>query len=135
MLRARGVSRGKRVPPVYGEADRRPVRVQRSRATGVPGEALDAEPVQEDVGSLSVEAENVERSFQGRPARALRGLGMLQAPVHPSLDVADVLGHDRVRRVSVALADRLENQPVIDRKSTRLNSSHEWISYAVFCLK
>src|SRR5207247_8327383 len=22
----------------------------------------------------------------------------------------------------------------IDRKSTRLNSSHEWISYAVFCL-
>src|SRR5438105_9915736 len=24
---------------------------------------------------------------------------------------------------------------LIDRKSTRLNSSHEWISYAVFCLK
>src|SRR5207302_8723723 len=26
-------------------------------------------------------------------------------------------------------------QPVIDRKSTRLNSSHVKISYAVFCLK
>src|SRR5207247_5724805 len=26
-------------------------------------------------------------------------------------------------------------QSVLDRKSTRLNSSHEWISYAVFCLK
>src|SRR5438105_4808456 len=25
--------------------------------------------------------------------------------------------------------------PLQDRKSTRLNSSHEWISYAVFCLK
>src|SRR5215207_11047185 len=25
--------------------------------------------------------------------------------------------------------------PPRDRKSTRLNSSHEWISYAVFCLK
>src|SRR5438105_6646411 len=25
--------------------------------------------------------------------------------------------------------------PRQDRKSTRLNSSHEWISYAVFCLK
>src|SRR5438105_14388267 len=25
--------------------------------------------------------------------------------------------------------------PERDRKSTRLNSSHEWISYAVFCLK
>src|SRR5438105_12451808 len=23
----------------------------------------------------------------------------------------------------------------LDRKSTRLNSSHEWISYAVFCLR
>src|SRR5207247_5085762 len=23
----------------------------------------------------------------------------------------------------------------VDRKSTRLNSSHEWTSYAVFCLK
>src|SRR5438105_7571025 len=35
---------------------------------------------------------------------------------------------------------RQENQILstygwIDRKSTRLNSSHEWISYAVFCLK
>src|SRR5690625_6615089 len=27
------------------------------------------------------------------------------------------------------------NDPVIDRKSTRLNSSHVAISYAVFCLK
>src|SRR5207247_10624635 len=26
-------------------------------------------------------------------------------------------------------------QTFTDRKSTRLNSSHEWISYAVFCLK
>src|SRR5438105_11167727 len=28
-----------------------------------------------------------------------------------------------------------EENPSVDRKSTRLNSSHEWISYAVFCLK
>src|SRR5207247_10960086 len=27
------------------------------------------------------------------------------------------------------------NTVYADRKSTRLNSSHEWISYAVFCLK
>src|SRR2546422_4976150 len=27
------------------------------------------------------------------------------------------------------------NSPRIDRKSTRLNSSHGYISYAVFCLK
>src|SRR5438105_8219667 len=33
-------------------------------------------------------------------------------------------------RAAVAALGRME-----DRKSTRLNSSHEWISYAVFCLK
>src|SRR5207247_7460450 len=27
------------------------------------------------------------------------------------------------------------DEEILDRKSTRLNSSHEWISYAVFCLK
>src|SRR5438105_11903015 len=29
----------------------------------------------------------------------------------------------------------VKDLPPGDRKSTRLNSSHEWISYAVFCLK
>src|SRR3712207_8885747 len=34
-----------------------------------------------------------------------------------------------------ACADQLiENDPDLDRKSTRLNSSHDNISYAVFCL-
>src|SRR5207247_5164030 len=31
--------------------------------------------------------------------------------------------------------DRSSLSNLRDRKSTRLNSSHEWISYAVFCLK
>src|SRR2546430_6119250 len=30
---------------------------------------------------------------------------------------------------------QLLQQPLLDRKSTRLNSSHSQISYAVFCLK
>src|SRR5207247_1913009 len=34
----------------------------------------------------------------------------------------------------VGSLEDLGSRPV-DRKSTRLNSSHEWISYAVFCLK
>src|SRR5205085_9858477 len=40
--------------------------------------------------------------------------------------------------VRIAGLDRLGDQPVMpheDRKSTRLNSSHSQISYAVFCLK
>src|SRR5207247_8866566 len=36
-------------------------------------------------------------------------------------------------RVPVCVVGRDLHQR--DRKSTRLNSSHEWISYAVFCLK
>src|SRR5256885_6661979 len=41
--------------------------------------------------------------------------------------------------VAKALTDYLEEKPndakILDRKSTRLNSSHLVISYAVFCLK
>src|SRR5438094_6362590 len=46
---------------------------------------------------------------------------------HPDLGVATifVLDHGRYR----------EREPPADRKSTRLNSSHRTISYAVFCLK
>src|SRR2546430_12729115 len=40
-------------------------------------------------------------------------------------------GHPRARR-DVVLVDRERPR---DRKSTRLNSSHSQISYAVFCLK
>src|SRR6266536_4285468 len=32
-------------------------------------------------------------------------------------------------------AHGVEPAAILDRKSTRLNSSHEWNSYAVFCLK
>src|SRR2546428_9547315 len=38
----------------------------------------------------------------------------------------------RARRRAAAAAPRAEAE---DRKSTRLNSSHDQISYAVFCLK
>src|SRR5207247_9196453 len=44
----------------------------------------------------------------------------------------------RVDRYQHRLAARSAPEPNArpgDRKSTRLNSSHEWISYAVFCLK
>src|SRR3712207_7735218 len=41
-------------------------------------------------------------------------------------------GHDDLAVLRHGLADRIEG---LDRKSTRLNSSHANISYAVFCLK
>src|SRR5437879_10307756 len=89
------------------------------------------------------------------------GIGELQrAALERLLDegVSDaVLGKERRRLVEIAVIADLEAEPAagrdrglpqhqrvmlmllaaaqIDRKSTRLNSSHRCISYAVFCLK
>src|SRR2546422_8234838 len=37
--------------------------------------------------------------------------------------------------VPLVAPNRMRSRPEADRKSTRLNSSHGYISYAVFCLK
>src|SRR5206468_12257122 len=54
-------------------------------------------------------------------------------------DVAEVVLGERGVLVDLAgqeaLAQRAEGHEPEDRKSTRLNSSHDQISYAVFCLK
>src|SRR3712207_8635784 len=46
-------------------------------------------------------------------------------------DAADVLS----TKVGRAVVSNAATQVLLDRKSTRLNSSHANISYAVFCLK
>src|ERR1035437_10516402 len=48
-------------------------------------------------------------------------------------DVADVALDEPLLAHEIGVADELDLDP--DRKSTRLNSSHANISYAVFCLK
>src|SRR5699024_12062272 len=47
------------------------------------------------------------------------------------------LGATQIRHAEAILVDRLtdKHNVTVDRKSTRLNSSHVSISYAVFCLK
>src|SRR5271170_3005541 len=53
------------------------------------------------------------------------------------------LAHRQKIRIPTAILEDGDQSPAAlrqgdqfrDRKSTRLNSSHEWISYAVFCLK
>src|SRR3712207_8270237 len=49
--------------------------------------------------------------------------------------VADRVAVDRVVDQIAVLAVHGERPERVDRKSTRLNSSHANISYAVFCLK
>src|SRR3712207_7827955 len=57
-------------------------------------------------------------------------------PVVPGEQDPIALQHHRARLV-LARLDALDGLPgeTVDRKSTRLNSSHANISYAVFCLK
>src|SRR2546430_7569801 len=55
-----------------------------------------------------------------------------------SARAADVLGlglRRRQRRGCATVGRALPDGQPVDRKSTRLNSSHSQISYAVFCLK
>src|SRR5256885_2397629 len=54
----------------------------------------------------------------------------------PAGDIAGLIVHDKLQEIRVRLLQRhAEGRGTIDRKSTRLNSSHLVISYAVFCLK
>src|SRR2546422_4085965 len=58
-----------------------------------------------------------------------------------ALDEREPLARRLVGQIGATVAadpfDRqpLERRPAVDRKSTRLNSSHGYISYAVFCFK
>src|SRR3712207_8947774 len=65
--------------------------------------------------------------FRSRPAHP-------DAPAHAAvpLHAATRGAGSRVPRRPSAVQDQVEQE---DRKSTRLNSSHANISYAVFCLK
>src|SRR5690606_39846911 len=67
--------------------------------------------------------EEIERGVASEP----RGYYLVDA-------VLTEMGADGLPRV-VVRADSIEQQLAEDRKSTRLNSSHVKISYAVFCLK
>src|SRR2546426_8296050 len=51
------------------------------------------------------------------------------------LDVATLVDFRQVWKDGGQSSDWPSGAPAVDRKSTRLNSSHLVISYAVFCLK
>src|SRR5437879_13590384 len=53
--------------------------------------------------------------------------------LHDALPISDE--GEALRAAVSQLGDQNHDRPGGDRKSTRLNSSHRCISYAVFCLK
>src|SRR5438034_3421601 len=81
---------------------------------------------EEREGALD-DAGQEEPGFGG--AEALQARAQLREPQLPH-----VVGGDAAHRFAGLLQDEVQ-QLLVDRKSTRLNSSHTVISYAVFCLK
>src|SRR5207247_4051200 len=70
------------------------------------------------------------------------GLGIIEAAAKtpPSQRnvkrvVAEMGGKNSIIVDDDADLDQAMSGVLLDRKSTRLNSSHEWLSYAVFCFK
>src|SRR5258708_15624310 len=49
--------------------------------------------------------------------------------------ISDLHGQEKTLSSQISVMDNQINLTQLDRKSTRLNSSHQIISYAVFCLK
>src|SRR2546422_7691599 len=66
--------------------------------------------------------------FRSRSAPGAGSTFTLYLPLKYSGSVSAITEMPRTTPVAV-------NQQTLDRKSTRLNSSHGYISYAVFCLK
>src|SRR5687768_18020116 len=65
------------------------------------------------------------RWLEGRRDRWSLGQRIRHELLQPGSERSGIPVHDRRARFAT----------VLDRKSTRLNSSHGYISYAVFCLK
>src|SRR3712207_8069105 len=83
--------------------------------------------------------------FRSQPIiKEIENLSSMKYGVSEDVDVAMRVIADHLRAVAFSIADgQLPGNAkagyvirrILDRKSTRLNSSHANISYAVFCLK
>src|SRR5688572_32099799 len=72
------------------------------------------------------------RSNKGKPDE----IPMAGVPHHAAHGyIARLLAKGHRVAICEQLADPATVRGIVDRKSTRLNSSHSQISYAVFCLK
>src|SRR2546422_7162987 len=68
--------------------------------------------------------------FRSNPAPA-KLCGFVNSGRAPGLTITVLVGHEI--RLPLSFLQGVADEP--DRKSTRLNCSHGYISYAVFCLK
>src|SRR5207248_1161011 len=76
------------------------------------------------VPEMSQRAVRFSANLLPQPGERLEAIGFSQQP-----------GHRNAMNAPLRKPNRFEALAWLDRKSTRLNSSHRTISYAVFCLK
>src|SRR3989440_8328634 len=104
-----------------------------------------------DTQPLELEAKALEKALQGvEPASTIIDLAVdgktvktlireiQRHPIRPDIIHVDFYEIHATEKVKLKVPVHLELdllRGVEDRKSTRLNSSHDQISYAVFCLK
>src|SRR5438270_6902588 len=100
----------------------------RATAAGVRRAIADGERLDADAVVTRVESDAAARlgeTFRPSLAPVVNATGVI---IHTNLGRAPLAAEIRVEDHARRVDDR-------DRKSTRLNSSHSQISYAVFCLK
>src|SRR5438105_67710 len=106
------------------------------------GESL----VEEAIGDRVLAVPGIELGYCARPGEVdVRIVGKAKAIEQADSVIRSTLGSsifsaadETLEEVIVKLLTQRNQTLTVaesDRKSTRLNSSHEWISYAVFCLK
>src|SRR3712207_5300185 len=102
-----------------------------ARSTGKPGVVL----VTSGPGATNAVTGIVDALMDSIPLVVITG----QVPTHligtDAFQECDTVGITRHCTKHNYLVKSIEDLPRVDRKSTRLNSSHANISYAVFCLK
>src|SRR2546430_8143424 len=86
------------------------------------------------------EMEKAPRGREGRPPMPMPGGPMGEMMGHRGMGMMLQLIRDNPKAAGVMMQMhgemmRIRGEEMRDRKSTRLNSSHSQISYAVFCLK
>src|SRR5690349_22090688 len=80
-------------------------------------------------------ASGTTRHLHSFPTRRSSDLVVVRLRVRKIDERREEVERHHGRRVAAGVGDRGAGVREIDRKSTRLNSSHVEISYAVFCLK
>src|SRR2546430_5224569 len=96
------------------------------RSTLFPYTTLFRSLITHDLGVVAGHADRVVVMYAGRVVETATTDALFEQPTHP---------YTEGLLAAVPRIDARRARLHADRKSTRLNSSHSQISYAVFCLK